>query len=456
MATVYFTNNSDDGAGSLRQALKDANEGDTVTYDPNATWPTSDGPITIALLSPLPSRSEVLDGGERRIVLDGQGSVQLINESSDVSETIRNVDFKDGYKSDSAPIYVSRLASASTLTFENCRFYGGRGSYSGAIQLATSNTAGNVVFKNCVAFDNRGNRSGTYPAFLFVQSVATPTVLIDGSTIESNRADSKPACGGTGGTVTKTNSLIDGEDSVDFAAAGFVDYANYDYRLTATSPYLTGGATTGFDYLGHARSGSVGAYDGSWIVLGNGGFVAASAVADYAEGIGILGDGVCLTVRKESTITALATSGTAYYSAPSLGSTYLSGVRFATYGGGLSAISASVVLRNGLVSITSSGLVDCVEFKPLGSSSWALLSGVSSVAGSFQAPSDKGFYVRAFDGVDFVESAYVPRTYYLKTVSDDANNTASFATASDWTLDSERNLVCNDAPSIKGSTFICK
>lgn len=451
MAVVYFTNNSDDGAGSLRQALKDANEGDTVTYDPNATWPSADGPITISLLSALPSRSEILDGGERRIVLDGQGSVQIINESSDVSEKFLNIDFKDGYKSDSAPIYVSRLASASTLTFENCRFYGGRGSYSGAVQLASANTAGNVVFKNCVAFDNRGNRSGTYPAFLFVQSVATPTVLLEGSTIESNRADSKPALGGTGGTVTKTNSLIDGESDVEFSTAGFVDYANYDYRLTATSSYLTGGASTGVDYLGHTRSGSVGAYDGSWFV---GGSVASNLTVDYAEGSATISSGVCLAVRKESQLSAATGSG--YLSAPSLGSTALDGVRFATYGGGLTAIAASVVLRNGQVSITSSGLVDCVEFKPLGSSSWALLTGVSSVAGSFQAPSDKGFYVRAFDGVQFVESEYVPRTYYLKTVSDDANNTASFATASDWTLDSERNLVCNDAPSIKGGTFICK
>lgn len=454
MAVVYFTNNADDGAGSLRQALKDANEGDTVTYDPNATWPTSDGPIAITLLSPLPSRSEVLDGGERRIVLDGQGSVQLINESSDVSETIRNVDFKDGYKSDSAPIYVSRLASGSTLAFENCRFYGGRGYYSGAVQLATANTAGNVVFKNCVAFDNRGNRSGTYPVFLYVTSVATSTVLIEGSTIESNRADSKPALGGTGGTVVSTNSLIDGYDDVDFSAAGFVDYVNYDYRLTATSPYLTGGATTGADFLGHTRSGSVGAYDGSWFV---GGSVTANATVDYADGVATIADGVFLTALKGSTLaSASTTGGVGYLSAPSLGSTSLSNVRFATYGGDLSAISASVVLRNGLVTITSIGLVDCVEFKPLGSSSWTLLTGVSSVAGSFQVPTDKGFYVRAFDGVQFVESAYVPRTYYLKTVSDDANNTASFATASDWTLDSERNLVCNDAPSIKGGTFICK
>ena len=454
MATVYFTNNADDGAGSLRQALKDASEGDTVTYDPNATWPSVDGPITITLLSPLPSRSEILDGGERRIVLDGQGSVQLINESSDVSETIRNVDFKNGYKSDSAPIYVSRLASASTLTFENCRFYGGRGSYSGAVQLATSNTAGNVVFKNCVAFDNKGNRSGTYPAFLFVASAATPTVLIEGSTIEKNRADSKPALGGTGGTVTKTNSLIDGESDVEFSTAGFVDYANYDYRLTPTSSYLTGGATTGTDFLGHTRSGSVGAYDGSWFVGGSGALVMNDLTVDYADGIASISSGACLAVRKESQLSAATGSG--YLSAPSLGSTVLNGVRFATYGGGLTAISASVVLRNGQVSITSSGLVDCVEIKALGASAWTLLTGVSSVARSFQVPTDKGFYVRAFDGVNFVESAYIPRTYYLKTVLENADNTASFATASDWTLDSERTLTCNDAPSIKGGTFICK
>lgn len=453
MATVYFTNTSDDGAGSLRQALKDASEGDVVTYDPNATWPTSAGPIPITLLSPLPSRSEVLDGGERRIILDGQGAVQLINESSDVSETIRNVDFKDGYKSDSAPIYISRLASASTLAFENCRFYGGSGSYSGAVQLATTNTAGNVVFKNCVAFDNAGNRSGTYPAFLFVASAATATVSIEGSTIESNRADSKPALGGTGGTVVSTNSLVDGVDDVDFATAGFVDYANYDYRLTPSSPYLTGGATTGTDFLGHARAGSLGAYEGSWFV---GGSVASDLTVDYAEGSATLADGVVLVVRKGSSVASASSTGTAYFSAPSQNGATLTGVRFATYGGGLTAISASVVLRNGLVSITSTGLVDCVEFKPLGSSSRTLLSGVSSVAGSFQVPSDKGFYVRAFDGVSFVESAYVPRTYYLKTVIDDANNTASFAVASDWALDSERALVCNDAPSIKGSTFICK
>ena len=66
----------------------------------------------------------------------------------------------------------------------------------------------------------------------------------------------------------------------------------------------TGGATTGADILGHARTGSVGAYDGSWLVAAAGASVsvASAQTVDWldvaATGSLTLASQVVLTVQR--------------------------------------------------------------------------------------------------------------------------------------------------------------
>lgn len=463
MATIYFTNNADDSSdqetypGSLRYAITSASDGDVIMYNGSA-----EGDVEIALNSALPSKSiSIVGTPAHRIILNGQGVNRFYNVSTSLNITFQYVDFKNGARSDAAPIYISRIDSGGVWTFESCRFYGGTGNYAGGIQIANASTVGTVSFNNCVAFDNAS--TGSYnsgvpcPVFLYVATASTATVAINNCTLA--KGETRASVGGLGGTVTKTNSLV--EDDVDFSEVGFVDAASFDFRLTSGSAYLTGGATTGVDYLGHARSGSVGAFDGSWLVvpanLSEG--ISSNSTVDYLEvddgGYIAFASGVFLTVKKGIYCGTGATfySGLiGYLSAPTKPNSTFNGVRFATYGANVSAITATVNARTCSFVITKSGtpVCNCIEYQAVGETMWTL-SNASSLDSSFTLGTDKAFKLRAFDGVSFVESAVVPRTYYYKG----AASGGSFATASDWAMDSAKTMTCNSAPTIAGCSFDC-
>src|SRR3990170_2541731 len=70
--TLIVTSSADSGPGTLRQALQDAQNGDTITFDP-ATFPP-DTPVTISLSSGLPEITQgnlTIDASNAGVVLDG-------------------------------------------------------------------------------------------------------------------------------------------------------------------------------------------------------------------------------------------------------------------------------------------------------------------------------------------------------------------------------------------------
>ena len=71
--TIVVTSTADAGPGSLRQALLDAQTGDTITFDPGVFPPNS--PATIAVSSgPLPALVEgavTIDGSNAGVILNG-------------------------------------------------------------------------------------------------------------------------------------------------------------------------------------------------------------------------------------------------------------------------------------------------------------------------------------------------------------------------------------------------
>ncbi len=72
-AIRVVTSRTDSGAGSFRQALRDARAGDTILFDPAVFPPVN--PATIALLSTLPALTQgdlVVDASNAGVILDGQ------------------------------------------------------------------------------------------------------------------------------------------------------------------------------------------------------------------------------------------------------------------------------------------------------------------------------------------------------------------------------------------------
>lgn len=71
-ATLLVTSSADSGPGTLRQALLDAQNGDTIQFDPTA-FPTT-APTAIFLISELPSITQnqlTIDASEAGVILDG-------------------------------------------------------------------------------------------------------------------------------------------------------------------------------------------------------------------------------------------------------------------------------------------------------------------------------------------------------------------------------------------------
>lgn len=114
-ATRQVTSSADNGSGSLRQTLLDANPGDLITFDPK-TFP-SDKSVTILLQSALPPLNKngvILDASDARVVLDGSktppGTRGLVIEASNCS--VRGLQIRD-FKSDG--VFVAAGASGNTI-----------------------------------------------------------------------------------------------------------------------------------------------------------------------------------------------------------------------------------------------------------------------------------------------------------------------------------------------------
>ena len=70
--TIIVTSTNDSGPGTLRQALLDAQSGDTITFDPTVFLPTT--PVTISITSELPHIQQgnlTIDASNAGVILDG-------------------------------------------------------------------------------------------------------------------------------------------------------------------------------------------------------------------------------------------------------------------------------------------------------------------------------------------------------------------------------------------------
>ena len=92
---MIVTSTADSGPGTLRQALLDAQSGDTITFDPDVFPP--DAPVTIYLTGGLPPVSQgnlTIDASEAGVILDGSRIPEGWNSGIEVqsnSNTIRGL-----------------------------------------------------------------------------------------------------------------------------------------------------------------------------------------------------------------------------------------------------------------------------------------------------------------------------------------------------------------------------
>lgn len=157
---VTVQNLDDTGPGSLRDAIENAPDGETINFDPSLA-----GGVIILKNSNFTignfviRQSLVIDGSALgdAIVLDGNGNSRIFNVASTGSLILRGMELTNGLGRGGGAI-----ASGGSLECESCTFYDnistgntGESGFGGAIF-----SEGPVTLKNCTLTRNRGDRSG--------------------------------------------------------------------------------------------------------------------------------------------------------------------------------------------------------------------------------------------------------------------------------------------------------
>lgn len=418
MATIYFTSNADSGSGTLRAAISSAESGDTITYDPNVF---TSGPIVIPVSSALIAANKNLtfDGGALGIVLDGQQTnIACISLQSVASQiTLINFTIKRFNRNTNGPIYLN--GEGATLNLRRCKVVDNQNNYYGAIYLlkGTAN-----LYDTLVTGNNSKQNNSTYAGG--IRLGADGYLNLIRSTVVFNTIAN--VYGGTA-RQTRTDSFI-GFNS--YSELGDIEYVNppedsyipfgdwteglwqnYDFRLKPTSPYLTGATyqSGDVDLLGHARTGSWGCFDGSWLVVGASGAetVASDAAVDWLEvaSTGVLtlsGADRILTVNRGVFVASgasIASSTRGYVVAPSASdcsAATLTNVVCCVAGAGASNLAATTAGFTWAAADSTKSVV--LELQTNGA--WQTVA--QSAGTSCAATLAEGASVRLFDGVNFL------------------------------------------------------
>jgi hypothetical protein len=223
-ATITVMNTNDSGSGSLRQALADANDGDTINFDASATG-------TIALTSGelLVNDSITISGpGANILAVDGNHASRVFHINPDKTVTISGLSITNGAATGSFPAGYggSIFNDRSTLTINNSTLSGNSASQSGG-GIASFGDFGSatLTINNSTLSGNSASLGG---GGIFNNGEhGSATLTINNSTLSSNSA---PVSLGGGifndgrnsgsAALTIKNSTLSGNSA---SAAGGID-----------------------------------------------------------------------------------------------------------------------------------------------------------------------------------------------------------------------------------------
>jgi hypothetical protein len=230
-ALFTVTNGSDAGAGSLRQALVDAADGDTITFtlgsDPIVL---SSGPLAI-------TRSLTLEGIDQAtgdpVTVDANGEPGVVfNVDPGVGKTVTVNDLIiTGGNSSGLGGGIYFTGVTSTLNLNRCTIQGNRSDSGGGVYI----NGGTVTIQNTTL---SGNAASAYGGGMYVNG---GTVTIQNTTLSGNTAS---IYGGgmyvNGGTVTMLNTTISGNAATLSGGIGTTNATVFLINTTISANDISG------------------------------------------------------------------------------------------------------------------------------------------------------------------------------------------------------------------------
>ena len=215
------TNTSDSGAGSLRQAIMDAdaaNTGDTIAFGLAVT-----GTITLTTGVLEIQHSLTINGpGAATLAVSGGGSSQVFLVDSNATVSISGLTIQDGTAD-----FGGGIGNSGTLTLTNCTISG---------NSASTGTGGGIENLSTLTVTNCTFSGNTAPASNGGGLENNGMLTVSATTFSGNSAE---AGGGmdNGGTLTLTNSTVSG-NSVSGVGGG-INNENFSV-LTVTNSTISG------------------------------------------------------------------------------------------------------------------------------------------------------------------------------------------------------------------------
>jgi hypothetical protein len=277
-ATVTVTNTNDSGGGSLRQALADANDSDTIDFSVTGTIALTSGELLV-------NKSITISGpGAGQLSVNGNAVSRVFHISSGKTVAVSGLTITNGYANgshgggiynDHATLTVNNSTisgnsavydgsnggsgggiandgscGSATLTINNSTISGNSDDYyGGGVYNDGSGGCARLTITNSTISDNYGPGVGSGIANI------DGTLTLDNSTLSDNFYRGIANYGSSGNT-TITNSTLSGND-------GGID--NVDATLTVTNSTLSGNSNGGVLGGGIANQGGTVTVDNSTI-----------------------------------------------------------------------------------------------------------------------------------------------------------------------------------------------
>jgi predicted outer membrane repeat protein len=281
--TITVTNTNDSGAGSLRQALADASDGDIITFAATGSIELSTGELLV-------NKSITISGpGAANLVVDGNARSRVFYIASDQTVSITGLTVTNGIATtnDGGGIYNDHAA----LALNNCTITGNQADYGGGIYndgfsgsatLEISNSAiyGNTAMNTGGSIYNDGTSSGN-ASLTISSSMLTANSARFGGGIHNNGFDFGNAI------LTVNNSTFSG-NSADFGGCIYNDSFIGNASLTLNDSTMSGNSAHdagGCIYNGMVFGFGTQTLNNSTLSGNSAGNSGGAIYSDHAEGI---------------------------------------------------------------------------------------------------------------------------------------------------------------------------